>query len=476
MLCCPALLSSLRKLQNKAAGFLDELLQGSSIHDPQEDFVVQTVRYLRRYLPADGEGLTITDAKLFQLVRKFVSTNKDRMGLSRKHCKKQIERILQRRKCTCPHFRRHTCYLRNCWRTPLSFLHLVRDILHINCEGMADALSVSTAFSRWCSEFPDDTYFGADFDFFQARLEGENIFVNPPFNTTASQSNILFRVLERCLKLVESPEPTRVILIIPTFAGQGGNFALQRALVSPYCSVIAQFPPRNFFFEPPDSYYLNSQMKRAFDGGVSILLISSSNSLVCDPIDWPLWKTRVQEWARLNDAIVEFPPHPLDQSLPGLLPRAVRPPQSLSSPLSLLPWLEIGRVGKLSTTLPQLEPKVTGALRELVNCNWLAVTLGVFPRSLWSCKLPEDFLLRWESAALWDFYSVWELRCRLVFKRRRFSKSLGICRHPFHDVPMLRLSGRKPCGCTVEVAGANKLPSEPTPLRVILGRQRMSRF
>lgn len=190
-------------------------------------------------------------------------------------------------------------------------------------------------------------------------------------------------------------------------------------------------------------------MKRAFDGGVSILLISSSNSLVCDPIDWPLWKTRVQEWARLNDAIVEFPPHPLDQSLPGLLPRAVRPPQSLSSPLSLLPWLEIGRVGKLSTTLPQLEPKVTGALRELVKCNWLAVTLGVFPRSLWSCKLPEDFLLRWESAALWDFYSVWELRCRLVFKRRRFSKSLGICRHPFHDVPMLRLSGRKPCGVLI---------------------------
>lgn len=468
LLQCPALLPSIQKLQNKAASFLDKLLQGNSINDPQEDFVTQTVAYLRRFFVRDArEGLLITDAKLFQLVRMFVSTNKDRMGLSRKNCKKHIERILQQRKCDCPRFRKHSCYLRNCWRTPITFLHLVRDILHVNCEGMADALSHSAAFGRWCSEFPGDTYFGAEFDFFQAKLEGENTFVNPPFNSVSSQSNILIRVVERCLKLVQTLEPTRVVLLLPTFSGRGGTFALERALASGYCSIIAQFPPGNFFFEPPDSYYLDSKVKRAFDGGVSILLISSPTSLVSDPIDWFLWKTRVRDWAAVNGAIVNFPPHPLDHSLPGMIPRAIRTPSSLLAPLSLLPWLEAGRVAKLPAEIPQLESRSADVLLKLGKSNWLAVSLGVFLGDIRRSKLPDDLILRWASAALWDFYNIWELRGKLVFKRRKFQKSLGTCRSPFHGVPMRCVSGRKPCGCVADVT--IPLPfREPTPLRDLL--------
>ena len=83
---------------------------------------------------------------------------------------------------------------------------------------MADALHRTPVFRRWCSEFADDVVFGASHDFFQSKLQGENIFVNPPFNVMHGV-DILGNVIERCAALVASDLPTRCLLIIPVFQG-----------------------------------------------------------------------------------------------------------------------------------------------------------------------------------------------------------------------------------------------------------------
>lgn len=198
LLTCPALNSTQLKLQGVVSDNFRRLLT-AQLCDPQEDFIKETGLWIRNHIK--GSDLRIQESKLVELVDMFVSTNWNRMGLSRSQCRAQVVRLLKQRKCFCGDFGRHSCYLRNCWRTPSSFVRIIRQAFHTNCEGMADALSHNSLFEKWCSEFPEDEHFGANFDFFQTDLAGHNTFVNPPFNSAPNQPGVLLKTIDRCVQL-----------------------------------------------------------------------------------------------------------------------------------------------------------------------------------------------------------------------------------------------------------------------------------
>lgn len=366
-------------------------------------------------------ALAGTEAKLLQLVRLFVLTNYNKLGLSKAICRKQIERVLDARSCQCPPFRRHSCYLRNCWQTPAGLIEIIQRAFHLNCEGMADSLHHNPCFRRWCSEFPQDCWFGSEHDFFKAELEGENTFVNPPFNDTPGEPNILMKVIDRCLKVILSPLPTRIVLLLPIFEGDNGDRFLRRIMASDKATIVANFPARNFFFDPPDSYYLHTKSRLTFGHGVSLVLLCSKNSLVVDPIDWNLWKRSINDWANSNGLRFNIPRHPLDAFLSTGEPRAICQED--------VNWWSFSR------KVPLPPKNMDSRALRLWKLNRTLFVSGSLPKGLADSSRPEEDFWRakFGLALVWGAWAMWERRNRLIYQReKRLTPST--CASPYHSL------------------------------------------
>lgn len=375
-----------------------------------------------------------------------MTTNANRLGLSHDKCRNQIERILLARKCVCPAYKSHTCYLRNCWQTPSSFVDILRDSFQLNFEGMADALHHNPSFHKWCSEFEQDSCFGAKFDFFNTSLEGENVFVNPPFNNIGTQPDILMKVIDRCLSLSQSNKPTRCVVVIPVFSGQNGDRFLRKALQLPSASIIARFPSGTFAFDPPDSYRLRPFV-RPFSHSICIILICSRTSLLVDPINWQVWQSKLRGWAASRNVGVETPHHPLDQSICSRTqPRALEIRSSLGDPrLCVMPWVVKSRIRNCKPTFPASAN--SGFLLELWKGNWLLQAVGILPQNF----VGEDRsvkLRRWGSSFLWRSFAIWKLRCKLEREKQKILKQKNTqCPSPYHFAHLPNNAELLPCGC-----------------------------
>lgn len=245
-----------------------------------------------------------------------------------------------------------------------------------------------------------------------------------------------------------------MILLVPSFVGAGGDFALRRVLSSPNASIVAVFPPNNFYFDPPDSYYLGKELKRPFGGTVNLLMLCSRTSLLEDPVNWQLWKWRCREWAGSNGYTVDFPSHPLDRAVkPKCPPRALRETEETRNPyLSITPWVERGRNRKLHPMIPpRVDPQTRSLLERFRDSHWLQITLGMVTAG-------------WESAVLFAFYEVWEQRNRLLFNRHKVLEKMKLdkCPSPFHGLHMLSTTGVKPCGCPEDLdSPPSQIPRAP---------------
>lgn len=418
---------------------------------------------LRTYFRRRGE-LAITDEDLLQLIRLFFTANKDRLGLSRDICRQQVERILRARKCQCERFRKHNCYLRNCWQTPRGLVKIIREFFCINCEGMSDALHHNALFQRWCSEFEEDAWFGAEGDFFQANLRGENIIVNPPFNNTQREPNILMKVIDRCLELARSEKPTRILLILPAFNGDNGDRYVQKVMSSGKASVVARFGPKNFYFDPPDKYYLKTNSRLLFEHSVFILLLCSQRSLVVDPIDWKGWKSRVTEWALSEELDIQFPCHPLDYFLPAKgETRAVRCETMCDPNLALMPWLN-RQTTKLEINWPRdWDGQKRRAAIQLYKLPWAAGAAGVFPDTVRLLHTPDviggqQWLSRFSLSMLWSSFSLWKTRCEKTLQELRIL-SQPTCGSAYHSLQPVVWPNQWSCGCQTECGPLSAVPS-----------------
>lgn len=454
---CPALRNEQEDLKGVGLHFLT-LAELGMVCDPQEDHIRKTVLFIRNSVPRPGtDRLALTDRKLRELIRAFVETNHGRQGLSRRRCLFQIQRILSQRACACPRNQSHHCSLKNCWQTPADFMMVLKEAFALNVDGMADALHRTSVFRKWCSEFADDVVFGASHDFFQSNLQGENIFINPPFNAMHG-IDILCKVIDRCATLVNTDLPTRCLLIIPVFQGTHGDRFLRRALAKNAISVM-HFSSNSFSFEPPDDYYLESPRAAVFYHEMSLVLFCSRKSLVVDPLDWTSCVQKLSQWAKLRNISVKFP---LDSPLGLVVPPCLRPRASYGethySPLlAYLPWMEDGRINKFGPLgVSKTHQRI--ACQALMKVDPVLASLGVFPPcaarlySDGSDEKARGMLNQWSLATFWNTFKLWKKRSQLVWKQKLIFEKLehSDCMSAFH---FFRPAASNPyiCQCPREV-------------------------
>lgn len=362
------------------------------------------------------------------------------------------------RGCVCPRNHRHLCPLRNCWQTPLDFLRILKEVFALNREGMADALHHRPIFQKWCSEFQEDVVFGAQYDFFGTNLCGDNVFVNPPFNSIQGE-DILMRVVDRCLSITRTDVPTRCVILIPVFKGPGGDRFLQRALQSGNAFVVMYFGANRFSFEPPDAYYLEDPKAAVFYHEIAIVLICSRTSLVFDPLDWFQCAQRLKLWATSRGIPVTIPDTlPLSMFKRGqLTPRRTYGPPSYDPILACMPYLESGRgknfwIQRYSKATDQQ----ASACNQLMKLDPVAAVLGIFPtgiRRLFldkSAEEKEKLVNEWSLATFWQTWRIWRRRNFLVTRQRRIANDMVMghmtCKSPFHFLTPL-LPNPHVCGC-----------------------------
>lgn len=423
---------------------------------------------IRRFLcspahRAPAAYLVITDGKLRQLIRDFVVANENRQGLSWRRCLYHVRRVLQTRKCKCL-YGRHSCYLKNCWQTPDDFVRLLQEIFTLNCEGMADALHHNSNFQVWCSELREDSCFGAKFDFFNADLSGNNILVNPPFNSFDG-TDILLRVVDRCKQLTSAERPTRVVLLMPVFQGSGGDRFLKSALEPENSILMGSFLPGSFSFDPPDRYYLGEVNASVFPHGLAIILMCSSRSLRTDPVDCQKWRSKLDNWTdsrgipRTADADCSLKHFVAPTTLPRTLGK-----MNEASILAYTPWLVRGKSEKLWLD--------TGAtvLTKLTKLNAVLGVAGVLPRAL-KDQLPgalsarDDAFSSWSMSTLWGVYKMWNVRTALhrAWGRRNV---VSECPSIYHG--LVSVDGFYQCNCPTQAHYVLPIPKVQTPLIVQL--------
>src|SRR6185436_2790854 len=101
---------------------------------------------------------------------------------------------------------------------PLS--SVLKSHLSLDVDAMADALHHSEHLNSWCSLFKSDTVFGAKWNFFQQKLSGRNIFVNPPFEVIANGKNLILKIIQKISDDLLSQKPTRALLLLPLLDGK----------------------------------------------------------------------------------------------------------------------------------------------------------------------------------------------------------------------------------------------------------------
>ena len=120
----------------------------------------------------------------------------------------------------------------------------------------------------------------------QTRLDGENTYVNPPFNTFENKQNLIEKVIKKVSDSLRSNLPTRVVLLVPIFDGEVGHLYEDQARKSRFLE-IATFPKSSFSFVAPEHYHIHNNFQPGFFAGeVGLYLCANKASLQVDPIHW----------------------------------------------------------------------------------------------------------------------------------------------------------------------------------------------
>ena len=86
-----------------------------------------------------------------------------------------------------------------------SLLGILASEFKLSLEGISNVLSHQTVFGEWCSDYPDDAWFGSRKD----ALEGDFSGLNTYFNVIEETQTITIKLLEKVSRSLHSRRPTR---------------------------------------------------------------------------------------------------------------------------------------------------------------------------------------------------------------------------------------------------------------------------
>ena len=345
---------------------------------------------------------------------------------------------------------------------------------------------------EWYSLYPEDQIFGAKHDFFKQDLTGKNTYINPPFNTFEGKQNLIEKVINKVFESLRSNLPTRVVLLIPIFAGEIGRLYETQARKSCFLE-IATFPKGSFSFVAPEHYHIHDNFQPGFFAGeVGLYLCANKASLQIDPIHWEDMIHDLVTWSKDN---TKCPPHVSDLTGQKFAQRITpaHSSRSFSTRANLVFMPSTNFFHYYDFTFPPenetnaIKPYVQNAnhLELLTRTNQhdrLAGALGILPNQLIQLlrltdhtNLPQitnelRFTTFWATFYIWNkrqtlHRTYWKFLpecCKSVAKnknaktlekkrKRRTKKAeLDACQNPFHYLPLKKnvQPAQGTCSCT----------------------------
>ena len=325
------------------------------------------------------------------------------------------------------------------------FLTILIESFSLNVEGYANPLHHFSGFEHWCSPNPEDRIFGALGSYLDSDLSGKNSFVFPDHES-------LPQAILKTNTLIESPAPTRVLLLLPTATAAEHKFLVIAHISG--CPIYSERELRS-----PD---------------LSLVLALNKESMIYDPIDWALLSTRLKGWSELlripalTDSLfreripVNWDPR---ASCLNLFTRQMKQDaigcfnfhRPLSSPVDR------------QQLRPCFPSSTTTTLTSINKHKFSFSVLGILPNQLrkllrlvmGDCEPILDHLSK---TFFWGGYNIWKARKRLAKQqwerlqnmqqkrkpKRKGDKNESACKNPFHyllkasDLSRQRLT-RCPC-------------------------------
>ena len=283
------------------------------------------------------------------------------------------------------------------FRISSSLILILTRRLAIQIEGNSSPLFCCPHLPFYHSSRPDDASFGAKVGGLEETLANRNSFVFSPEGLTLSVAALV--------RMIASIKATRVVIISPTDL-------VQPILSFRWCLELARY-------EHGFSKSTISDQKTVLSQSLSLILCLNKESLVVDPIDWPLLKEELATWSRSEGVAVSFPEVTdsrfNERTFSYLHQRkAANPPPSHGA----LHFFD-GRVEKSEETkhLSQsgLSSFAAGLINKINKHPPELSALGILPnqlRSLMKLTLNEhdDAMLDLSKTLFWKGYSIWKKR------------------------------------------------------------------
>jgi len=114
------------------------------------------------------------------------------------------------------------------------------------------------------------TVFGAKWNFFQQKLSGRNIFVNPPFEVRANGKNLILKIIQKISDDLLSQKPTRALLLLPLLDGKESQIT-ETATKAKFLEICT-IPENKFPFDVPTTFREISKPIH-FPGKVALTLL-----------------------------------------------------------------------------------------------------------------------------------------------------------------------------------------------------------
>ena len=332
-----------------------------------------------------------------------------------------------------------------------SLLGILASEFKLSLEGISNVLSHQTVFGEWCSDYPDDAWFGSRKD----ALEGDFSGLNTYFNVIEETQTITIKLLEKVSRSLHSRRPTRAVIVGPSSL----LIKFDHKLFLPICTLKAR------------SSVLGHQ-PLAYD--LSVLLAANKESMLVDPICWSVFTAKLRDWAEGNctdcalDSNTDLKfrerrtPHHEARCLPMVNPE---------QPASLYPFFTPSALGNniFNASIPWDTMKL---FRKLEHHPPLPLLLGILPNQLrtllkkYELKDREEALDDLSMTIFWSGYRLWKKRKRLISlfytnsapdewksgykesKSRKKRRKLKSCPSPFHYLERFcNLSGQRRTIC-----------------------------
>ena len=383
-----------------------------------------------------------------------------------------VRKVLARADCKCERNNHSTCNIRQCYSVPLSLLQLLVHRLCLHAEARTNSLHHSTLFDHWYSEEESDLAFGAEGSMMEKSLAGRNSMLQ--YCPEREDKEEFSRIYSRIIDQISSKSPTRCTWIVPTSHITEVPTPHRRALLE-----IARFP-QELPLIPPGSYRNQQRGDSLWRApqAISIVIALNKESMLRDPIDWPVLKEELRSWSNEHCSGMVIPE--LTDQLFRERTCGTHSPRVRSVPLpsvsSMFQFFDAWSPSRNDTQYLKsrgLNQGEAALVQKINRHNKFLSVLGILPNQLRklmkdSCDNTDEVILDLKKTLFFAGYGIWKRRKVLMNdfwrniapeewkknskKAKKKKANASLCNNPFHFLKKhSNLSRQKPtrCGCSM---------------------------